>query len=317
MRAVVAFAVLFLVLGGCAEPAQPSQVAPTLEPRRGDIVGLVIDEERQPLPYVSIVVDEEPVTTTDDGGRFVLAQLVEGKRVVSAVHEQYEPITKDVFVVGELQVQLEFVLVKLPALRPYNFTLPALKGHYDCAAEYLIITGDCGILYENVTCTLNNCQSDPVTTEKYEFEFDVPPRWSTIIGELVWEESGTNAIEGMRLYLENANLSAQGGHGKRVARVDGTQQPLSMRYELGVPHPGAEKYDGTAIPAYVPAEGGRQQFRVFPLGYGWETTRTVCSGDRCLLGVGAGVDVTFTLYVTIFVNEPAPAGYSYTAALAK
>ncbi|MBI2078784.1 MAG: carboxypeptidase regulatory-like domain-containing protein [Euryarchaeota archaeon] len=305
-------------VSGCVEETGPRSTLPaTPEPRRGSIVGVAVDEERLPVSNVSITVDDVPAATTDAGGSFVLRDLVEGRHVLAAAHPEYEPFAKETIVLGELEVDVEVVLVKLPAFRPYNFTLPAMRGHYDCAAEYVIITGDCGILYENITCTVSTCQSDPVTTEKYEFEFDVPARWDTIVGELVWEESNTNLVEGMRLYLENANVSAQGGHGKKAARVDGSENPLSLRYERGVAYPGAENYEGTSTPAFVPAEGGREQFRVFPLGNGWETTRTFCSGGRCLLGVGAAVDLSFTLYVTIFVNEPAPAGFSYVATLPK
>lgn len=312
------FATLFLVLfAGCAASPQPKTEAPAFEPRRGDVLGLAVDEEQRPVANVSISLDDAPVATTDDGGRFALRGYLEGRHVLGASHPQYEPVSRDVFIIGDLEVKVELLLVTLPELRPYNFTLPALKGHYDCAAEYLIVTGDCGILYENVTCTLNNCQSDPVWSEKYQFKFDVPPRWQTIVAELVWEESNTNLVDGMRLYLENANVSAQGGHGVRVARVDGHTQPLAMRYEVGVPHAGAEAYAGTSTPAFVPPEGGPQQFRVFPMGQLWQTTRTVCSGTRCLLGVGAALDLDFTVYATIFVNEAAPPGYSYVATLPK
>jgi hypothetical protein len=69
-------------------------------------------------------------------------------------------------------------------------------------------------------------------------------------------------------------------------------------------------YPGTNTPATIPDEGEVAQIRVFPRGLLTEHTSQVCSDDGCFLGVGAGVDIRFKVYATVFYHARAPEGYS-------
>lgn len=307
--------VLFMLASGCVgTQAGSEEVSSAVQPvlRYGAVAGRVVDEEVRPLENATVtLVEASLMAQTNAGGRFEFTQVLEGTYTLVASLPHYETGQRELFVLGELTADVELTLVKLPEFRPFNVT-SIFQGHYDCVAEYLIVTGDCGIAYETVTCLTGYCQSDPVFTEKYQFPFTVNPLWDSVVAELTWTASATNAMEGMRLYVENANASAAGGgHAAKVGRADGAAQPLTVRVDRGTLHPRADVYPGTQTKAYIPDEGGPQQIRVFPMGRLWETTRNICDSDgRCLLGVGAGANVRFNVYLTIFYNEAAPAGFS-------
>jgi hypothetical protein len=114
----------------------------------------------------------------------------------------------------------------------------------------------------------------------------------------------------MRLYVENANQTKPGAHAPGVAKVHGNAQPLVARIDRGTPGPGHENYEGTSVPAYVPDDGGLQQVRVFPKGQAYSYTSQVCRDGQCFLGLGVGLNVRFTVHLTVFYNEAAPVGFS-------
>lgn len=307
-------AALLMLGSGCVGTQAGSEAASTVEPvlRFGAVAGRVVDEEVRPLENATVtLVEAALVAQTNAGGRFQFSQVLEGTYTLTAVLPEYADAQQELYILAEMTADVELTLAKLPEFRPYNLT-SVFQGHYDCVAEYLIVTGDCGIAYETVTCATGYCQSDPVFTEKYQFPFEVQPRWESVVVELTWTASAANAMEGMRVYVENANKSATGaGHAAKVGRADGADQPLTVRIDRGSLHPRADVYPGTKTKAYIPDEGGPQQVRVFPMGRFWETTRNICDGDgRCLLGIGAGANVRFNVYLTVFYNEAAPAGFS-------
>lgn len=302
--------IIAILLAGCTEPS-PAMVVPTdTVEMYGSLLGRAVDDELVPLPNITItLVESASQTLTAADGSFSFGDVPIGEYSVAATHPMYEETLVEVDVVVDEETVLELGLVKKPEYRPFNLTVP-LEGQFECGAELPIITGPCWTFVEGVSCgaPVNNCVTDPVFKSKYEFRFDVAPRWETLVAELVWT-SGATAMDGMRMYVENTNVSAQGAHGTAVSKVHGNKQPLTLRIDRGQPALGHETYAGGA-PAYIPDEGGTQQIRVFPKGQAYDQTSQVCSDSGCLLGVGVGMDVTFTVYLTIFYNQAAPAGFS-------
>lgn len=313
MRKPVAAFPLLLVLAGCLGASEAAQGIPSVspEPGFGAIAGTVTDDEARPLKGILVTlleIGEARVTPVD--GSFFFETVMQGDYTLIAEHPQYPVTTREVTVFRDLTVDVDFNLTKLPEFRPHHLTTTFL-GSYDCAAEYLIVTGDCGIIYERVTCDAGYCMNDPFFSEQYQFRFDVLPRWETLIAELTWQASANNALDGMRMYVENTNDSQQGGHAKKVARADDNVQPLYLRIDRGQLDPAADTYNGTTQKAFIPDEGGLEQIRVFPKGHAWSTTRNVCEPTRgCLLGVGAGISIDFAVQLTIFYNAPAPEDFS-------
>lgn len=309
----LAIVAMVVMVSGCVEATNitPTENHGDYFPQPGAIIGTVKDDEARPLEGIVItLVEQSDVRLTDAEGAFAFEDLAAGNYSLVLSAPEYPTEVRSVVVVEGEEQRVDFHITKLPEFQPYSVTMPFI-GQYDCAGEYFIITGDCGILVEFASCTAGYCTSDPAFAEKYQFPINVEARWETIIAELTWTAAANNGLDGMRMYIENTNVSAQGGHAKKVARVDGNEQPLTIRLDRGTIRPEADTYNGTTQKAFIPDEGGPEQIRVFPKGHAWDITRTVCEPTRgCLLGVGAGVSIDFVVYVTIFYNEPAPSEFT-------
>lgn len=272
------------------------------------IVGNVLDDEQQPIEGALVtIVELQRNTTTDDLGDYRFLEVPVGRYTVEAEHPRFNGTPLKVEVRANAPSQAFFAISSKAAPTPFNFTRE-LNGEFECAAEAFIITGPCWTLAEGVTCRVQ-CVADPFDS-KYQFKVDIGSGWETIIAELTWT-TGAGTLDGMRMYLENANVSQQGLHGKGVAKVYGNQQGLKIRIDRGQTHPTAETYDGTSVKAFVPDDGPAQQIRVFPKGQGYDYTKDKCLPDYgCFLGAGVGSTVTFAIQFTVFYYEAAPAGFT-------
>lgn len=303
-------AVLVLLIGpflaGCVDSGSPQAASPTVtpEPKFGAIAGVVVDEEFQPIHGAQVFVVEAAVETrTAVDGTFILSDIEAGPVTVRAFDDRHTPAETRIDVPADGTAEVELRMSVLPDFAPYNLT-EIFDGKFDCAHEVPIWTGDCMILY---TTYVGN---DPVTEETHEFLTSIGPRWQTVVLEMTWDEPATNQLDGMRLYLEHKNLTDE-GHSVKVARADGPDSPLRLEVPAGAPHESADVYPGTDTPARLADNGEDALIRVFPRGQLYEYTSQVCDSDgRCFLGLGAGLDIKFTVYATVFYNEPAPEGFT-------
>jgi hypothetical protein len=127
---------------------------------------------------------------------------------------------------------------------------------------------------------------------------------------MVWDEPATNQLDGMRVYLEKANITAD-GHSHKIARADGPASPLAVRVDRGIVHETADTYPGTDTPVALEPGGEEALVRVFPRGHFYDETKQICDSDgKCFLGLGAGLDLRFTVYATVFYNAPPPDGFT-------
>lgn len=275
----------------------------------GSLFGLVTDEELNVLSNVRVeALGTGQSTTTDLRGGFHLNQLPEGVRRISFTRTDFEPATQEVRIAQERQTELDVRLALLPNLRPYKEVLPTLEGHYTCALEAVILTGDCMILVENLTQA-----EDPITSEVDHGFFSVRPGWTDAVVELTWTIGPQNQLDGMHLYVAPAEESNDSNaHHTKYALAEGNLQPLRVLLHQGQLHPTAEKYENGTY-AELPTEGGDVIFLVYPRGKLADTMGQVCepqAPDKCFLGLGIGLDIRFHVYVTIFYNGPAPSDYT-------
>ncbi|MGH2670790.1 MAG: carboxypeptidase-like regulatory domain-containing protein, partial [bacterium] len=212
MHRILVLALASLVLAGCTDPVPAAREDLVPPPAHGTIRGLVLDDERVPLPDVTLTLTEASAQVLSGGdGGFLFEHVRSGIYTLVATHALYNETTQLVLVEPDLVKTVNVTLAKRPEFRPFSRT-SLLQGNFDCGAEALIVTGPCWTLVEGVTCgePVNMCVQDPLFTGKYEFKFLVDPRWETVLAELVWETGGASSLDGMRLYVENANVSAQG-----------------------------------------------------------------------------------------------------------
>jgi hypothetical protein len=317
MRVPLVLALLLAVpLSGCVgTEASPKTLEPTTSTvlGYGSLEGFLRDEQGDPVANATVTILGGPASEmlrTDVEGYFAMGSILEGGYILLVEHERHVALEWPVAVTASKTTTLELVLELRPDYQPYVRVLPPMRGQYTCAVEALILTGDCMLAWYYAFG-----EDDPITEEKNYFFFNVDPRWSALVAELEWRQTGNNALEGMRLYLAPANESRNPAeHHTKIARAQGPESPLRIVLERGAPHATAEKYPNSDVKAVVPDEGLEIIALVYPRGNLYEYTSQVCEPqkpDRCLLGVGAGLSVDFTLHITLFYNDAVmPPNYS-------
>jgi hypothetical protein len=172
------------------------------------------------------------------------------------------------------------------------------EGYFDCSATYVIITGDCLTVVQNVTSSAGApVQPGDSTNEANAFDFPLDLGWKSAVLELEWTQATTSVSSGMSISVEPTEAPAD-GHAARYARVEG-ESILRMQLDAGVKHETA-----TADDMPNPLGGELVRARVFLLG------EADNPGGTDFLGVGASLGQRFTLYVTVFYDEVAPASYT-------
>lgn len=280
-----------VVMAGCAAPAAPGAAVP---PMPGDLEGTVVDVELRPVPNATVtLLPHDRTAMTDENGAFSFPRLTPGNATLRVEHPDYETADASILLEPAGTLRQDFRLIPLPRAVAHDETF-FFQGSFDCASEVLIIGADCFVLYENVTGS-----NDPITNEENAFRLLVKPNWETIYLNLTWESGAENQLDGMRLNLEHGNGSTT-GHSYQVAQTWGTEQPLEILVQRGVPHPSADYYDGTDTPATIADEGEETQIRIFPRGKMTEQFGMICQEPRkCFLGLGVGLDIRFDVHAIV------------------
>ncbi len=307
--------VLLAALSGCtdAEQGSPGSAAihpagsgmPTVDPSAGSgaIEGRVTDDEGRPLEGVSLGIPSLGLTTASGrDGAVRIDDVPVGSWPVVATSTRHLARLMNVTVNRGETTRLDVMMAPRPSEAPYYDTV-TLVGHYTCAHEMPLWTGDCMLVYESQTG-----QNDTLTDETFAYRIIVGEGWESVVLELVWTYAANNQFDGMRLYLENGN-GTESGHSFKVGRTDGLANPLRLQVNRGEPHPRADYYVGTNVQAFIPDAGEEVQIRVFPRGKLYEQTSLVCTNpfqnQGCLLGVGLGLDIQFTVYASVFYRARA------------
>lgn len=281
--------VALALLAGCADPATEPTQDPPVEASTMSIVGLVQDEDLAAVPGALVQVRMRDLsTTTDAAGNFRFDGLLPSTYLVDVAAVGFENATLTAEPTATRNASLNFVLAKPASLRP-SFAVERFEGLYQCAFEAFIIPGSCDVLLEPAGV---GPFADTST-----FQLPLRANWQAIAIDVDFDLSTNPGLEGLRLVVRGIDDPDSTAEYQQYGRFSGAE-PFTAVLDVGGTYP-----DGSAP---VPSSLTALQLVVYPQGYGWHAT---CAA-YCALGVGGGIDVAFDLYVTVFYNQPAPAGYT-------
>jgi len=321
MRAIAVLCTLVLVVfAGCEQKAALTKdVAPlaTTEPGFGGLEGRVVDGELRPIEGVQVNAvgpTDERDATTDALGTYRFEDLIAVPYKLSFYHPRFETRNEVITVQADETLALETSLSLSPENRPYEVLLNPIRGHYDCAAEAVILTGDCLIVWENATHSPN-----PFTAYDNAFIFGASKGWTTLIIQLVYSSGPNNQLDGMRFYVAPANESRDASaHHTKFAVAEGSMNPLEIRLDVGTPHAKADEWKPGGAQAQLSPTGGDLIGLAYPRGRLADSAGSVCQPDdpdRCFLGVGVAASIDFTAYVGLFYNgQEVPKGFTMVPA---
>lgn len=283
------------------------------------LTGILTNDEHLPIVGANITVAAanrtdtilQEILTPANGG-FQIGPVPPGVYAVTYQHLDFEARVETYELRPGYNGYVDVHLLLLENRKPSIDAPEAWTGYYDCGLEFVILSGDCMILYENVTCELGDCQESPVFAEENAYFYNVSERWSQIVIEMVWEEGGQNQLDGMHLYLARPDASGDpAAHHVKYAVAEGPQQPLRIDLIQGAAHDTAENDPATDEPIVLGPAGGEVVILALPRGQLAEAAGQVCDEPgHCFLGVGAALDLKFTVYVSVFFNQVAPDGYT-------
>lgn len=312
MRAVAAV-LLVALLAGCADdgvdprakldPAEPT-VAPvtgpttTQAPRPAPettqapaadeihLKGVILDDAAAPIVGATVravTLDLSQQTAAD--GSFDFGLVPEGFYPIQAEATGYKP-ANDTF--GPSSASFRMQLIYIAPQEAYQ-TVVQFQGTLECAFEALIISPSCDSAVTFVGGP-GAFQADNV------FDYVTEPGWQTMVLDVVFDQADQPLLDGIRLALRGGGDSNDLGTYEQYGRFYGSES-----YTVHIV-PGGEYEEGSGP---VPADVTAYRIESFPHGHGYH------AAGIPFLGVAAGVDVTYDLFVTTFYVDPAPDGYSF------
>lgn len=193
--AIAAVATLLaLLVSGCVQgeaseapstgggPAAPDAAEPAgFDENTGAIEGLVTDDQLQPLPgaQVGIIGTPDRVTVTDVAGRFSLSNLEPGKYQLSANALGYESAARLVEVQAGTLTTVNFALPAIPIMEPYH-ELFLFNGYISCALAVVRTTYP-------LNCNPNEGTKNWHWIYGEEEGGGWPSTWNTTLVEATWD----------------------------------------------------------------------------------------------------------------------------------
>jgi len=274
---------LATALAGCGGQADTTSLSQA--PASGmRVAGVVESDTLVPLSNATVRLVEANLTLlTHDDGSFGFQAVAPRVYTVEASLAGYRT---NVLVArpDTNAASLDFVLQKAVSLAPRQEQFH-FRGQLDCSERTLIVRGSC----DAGTGVMAN-------QTRYSFVLAVP--WNTTVVDLVFPSDATTqpGVGGFRLSVLGNSQDAPLGTEFLYGRFSG-HRSFTTRLDPGTSYP-----DGTR-----PVDNSTSRFRmeVDPLG--------ACAPDpvgQCADGAGAGTNVQFDLYVTVFYGLPAPPGFT-------
>lgn len=305
---------LAVLLSGCAATEDSLTDVPSTDSVSSGLGSLdvqVLDISNSPLAGAQVAVATDRVGVTDAQGKALLDGIPAGEHVVVVSLEGYRTGTAGARIEAGRVTTLEVKLQVGEAVQPppSNQTRPnevfRLTGYFDCSATYIIITGDCATIVDNVTAT--GGQGTPagdLTDEQFLLDFPVDYGWRSVVGEMFWQANGPANGQDMTFALEPTEFNSS-GHAPKFARSEGAS-PLRWVVHAGEPHDTATATFEGAEPD-MPNPNGGEVLR----------TRSYVAGQllhrpagTTFLGVGVALQQKFEVVVTVFYAERAAEDYT-------
>ncbi|MGB1585495.1 MAG: carboxypeptidase regulatory-like domain-containing protein [Thermoplasmatota archaeon] len=300
MHRIVLLLLSVAFLAGCTDEETPEPAAP--EDETITLSGIVQDRNVVPVQGATVSIRDSNQTFVTGADGLFQFELDEGFYILDATAPDHDEVTLT-YTPGE-PPELLIVLTRI-AQEPFQAT-QAFKGIIECAAEYLIITPSCDTVLEYTAdqgVPLPNGGS--VTSDEAAFDIFADPEWQTLVVDVVFDITGQPGLEALRTVFSGLTDPNALTSYEQFGRFQGATS-YTFRIEPGASYP-----DGDA-----PVDGNITAFRlnVYGQGHGWHATCDATGQpDTCTLGVGAGIDVRFDVFVTAFYVEPAPEGWSFQA----
>jgi hypothetical protein len=282
------------LLAGCAgqgAPATPS-TGPAVDAMR--IAGLVESDALVPLANATVAIASLNLSVvTDARGLFAFEPLPPRAYLVEASLAGYrsQPLVARP---GTNEGSLDFVLQRVQPVLPYRNAY-SFDGHIECGAEALIISGPCDAAAQEAGVP-------PVLDNTSSFRLAMEAGWRSIIVDVVFDPEANPGMDGLRLAVRGPRDGDALDRYEQYGRFHGSA-PYTVRLDAGEAYP-----DGTA-----PVDGNQTALVLdaYPQGHAWHAACDPTGLDgRCLAGLGAGANIDFSLYVTVFYVEPAPEGFT-------
>lgn len=289
---------LVLLLAGCVAQAPldaqdvPTSTTTPAPVTRMTIEGVVVDAAIQPLAGATVTILELNATQlTGPTGTFRFEDLPVRSYFLTANAPEHMAKTLSVDSSG---ATLRFQLDAMPTERAFNVTIP-FKGHIQCALEVIIISPSCDSLITYVG-------QDPVFEQDFTANLPVGRNWKTVVGDLQFDASAYPLLDGLRVVARGTLNQSDTGTYEQYGRFFGSE-PFTFRLEPNGTYP-----EGVTP---VPAQASLFQFDTYPHSHGWHALCAPPGSETCFLGAGAGLDISFDLFLTVFYVEAAPEGWSF------
>jgi hypothetical protein len=289
---------LALALSGCGSAKQAAEPAhATGDETHGVLVGLITDDESQPLGEAAIslkAVKAAPIQIrilSNSEGRFRLENVPMGKQTIIANKPGYNEAASTVTILPGTETTIRMVLTIKPVDQYKIVSLSPISGRYDCAADYVVASGECDYEVYNHTG-----QKNVPFTDNNNATFQVPSGWGGILFEIRWD-TGTQpvGVEGIRFQLESQE-DLGGMFIKLVAR----DTPMRASINAGEVAPDA------TLGYPMPQRGVGTWIHVLPLGTADGGTCAV----QCGYGVGVAVQLKYDVFITVFYGGRVDPAYS-------
>lgn len=286
---LVAGLLLATLLAGCGGPATGTATGTGADDRMR-IAGLVEGDTLLPLGNATVAIAELNLTVrTDDLGTFHFPPLPPHVYSVAASHAGYGTVAlvaRPETNAGSLDFVLPRVAVHTPRQDAFHF-----RGALECGFEALIIAGSCDA-------------NQGVLGNQTEFDFGLTANWTTTVVDVVFDANANPGLDGLRLVVRGQGDADRLGTYRQFGRFHNATS-YTVRLEPGHTYP-----DGTAP---LDANLTRMVLDVYPQGRLYHEAcvpPTPVHAGECALGAGAGTNIAFDLYVTVFYVTPAPPGYT-------
>ncbi|MHB8633566.1 MAG: carboxypeptidase regulatory-like domain-containing protein [Thermoplasmatota archaeon] len=279
-----------VAMAGCATAPLPPPSLATMTLR-----GAVVDDAIHPIAGANVLLLEAHAATTTDGhGIFTFQGLTANTYTLLVQTPTYATQLLKVTPQDALH-QVNVVMASLAPPEPYHVTV-SYHGIVQCALEAFIISPSCD--------TLLNATGGPTPfTTDNSILLPVDSTWRTVVADVVFDPNREPLTQGLRVTVQGTGDQSRLGIYEQYGRFNATG-PFTFRLDPGATYPEGAKP--------VPLNTTQFRFEIFPQSYLWHQTCSTPAPPAapCLLGVGAGTDVQFDLYLTTFYGLQAPDGFT-------